>query len=173
MVNKVLTYAYNLNVIFLLKVFQFTNRDSKSSFVVPTAYYSYALNSKLGGGRVVFENEMACCLLYMESWAAPVRVPTKGHLHRVSRQSCLSANDKGVNEMILGAVQRSPRALKLRKTLEISARRQSYDDWATCHRVNWGPLPTNEVDRIAQHFRKEEVKDGGLDQNDMNLMNVE
>ena len=31
-----------------------------------------------------------------------------GHLPRVSCQSCLSANDKGDNEMILGPVQRSP-----------------------------------------------------------------
>ena len=36
------------------------------------------------------------------------RFIAKGHLHRVSRQSGLLANDKGDNEMIPRAVHRSP-----------------------------------------------------------------
>jgi hypothetical protein len=36
------------------------------------------------------------------------RSQTKGHLPRVSRQSRPSTNDKGDNEMISGAVHRSP-----------------------------------------------------------------
>ena len=40
--------------------------------------------------------------------AAPVRVPSQCPHPRVSRQSCLSANDKGDNEVTTGAVHRSP-----------------------------------------------------------------
>ena len=39
---------------------------------------------------------------------APVRVPSQWLLSRVSRQSSLLPNDKGDNEMIPGAVHRSP-----------------------------------------------------------------
>ena len=39
---------------------------------------------------------------------APVWVLAKGRLPRVSYQSCLSPNDKGDTEMILGNVNRSP-----------------------------------------------------------------
>ena len=39
---------------------------------------------------------------------APVRVSANDHLPRVSRQSRPSANDKGDNEMIPGALHRSP-----------------------------------------------------------------
>ena len=62
----------------------------------------------------------------------------------------LSANYKGDNEIIPGAVHRS--ILQLRKT---SARRPSMEAVrpviASC-----GPLPPNEVGRIAQHIRQEE-----------------
>ena len=48
----------------------------------------------------------------------------KGHFLRVSRQSRLSANDKGVNKMILGTLNRSPGiCLQLRKALKTSARK--------------------------------------------------
>ena len=36
------------------------------------------------------------------------RFLANGHLHRVSRQLRLSADDKGENEMIQGALHRSP-----------------------------------------------------------------
>ena len=39
---------------------------------------------------------------------APVRVPIQGHLPRKSCHSRLSANDKGDNEMMPGAVLRNP-----------------------------------------------------------------
>ena len=39
---------------------------------------------------------------------APIPVPNQDHFPRVPRQSRLSANDNGDNEMISGAVHRSP-----------------------------------------------------------------
>ena len=39
---------------------------------------------------------------------APVWVPSNDHLSRASRQSSLSSNDKGDNEVKLGATHRSP-----------------------------------------------------------------
>ena len=44
-------------------------------------------------------------LLSMKSWPAAKKV--KGHLSLVSRQSRLSANDQGDNDMFPGAVHRS------------------------------------------------------------------
>ena len=72
----------------------------------------------------------------MESWAAEKSFKlvwrrhqllsgflTNGHLPRVSRQSCLTVNDEGDNEMIPGAVtDLLAFTLQLRKT---SARRSS------------------------------------------------
>ena len=74
-------------------------------------------------------------LFSMEPWAAPQKknyyggstgFPGNGYLLRVSRQSRLSANNKGDNEMILGAVHRSSsnyhtaeeNSRKLRKTID-------------------------------------------------------
>ena len=74
---------------------------------------------------------------------APVRVPSQRPLaHSVASVTSV-ANDKGDNEMILGAVHRSPQLRdRLMKGL------------STSHRLKWGPFPTNEVGRIAQHIRK-------------------
>ena len=60
------------------------------------------------------------------------------HFPRVSRQSRLSANDRG-DDMIPGTVHRSP---------------DIYLTAAISHRLNWDPLPPNEVGRIAQCVRK-------------------
>ena len=46
----------------------------------------------------------------MDTWAVPstpVRVHSNGNLIRVSRQSCLSANDKGINGVKAETVHRS------------------------------------------------------------------
>ena len=91
----------------------------------------------------------------------------KCHLPRVSRESRLSANDKG-DEIIPGAVNRFfwevKDLVKLpyswdnpRKT---STRRPSDEGCASSHCLKWGPLPSNVVSRIAQHVRKGEWKNG-------------
>ena len=77
---------------------------------------------------------------------APVRVPSQRPLAPSVTSVKLVDNDKGDNEMILGAVHRSPGicltaeenldTLRLRKT---SARRQSDEVCATSHRLKWGP----------------------------------
>ena len=55
-----------------------------------------------------------CVLLSMEKWAVAKKdlssfhILANGHLSWVSCHSCPWANDKGDNEMISGAVHRSP-----------------------------------------------------------------
>ena len=77
------------------------------------------------------------------------------------------ANDKGDNEMIARAVHRwSPDICLTGK--ENPGKPQLGDrlmkGCATSHGLKWGPLPLNEVGRIAQHVRKgegrKERKDG-------------
>jgi hypothetical protein len=79
-----------------------------------------------------------------------------GHLPRVSYQSRPSANDMGDNEVILGAVHRSP---GIYLTAEENPGNQLGDRLVKCcatnHRLKWGSLPPNEVGRIAQHVREE------------------
>ena len=87
-----------------------------------------------------------------------------GHLPRVSRQSLLSANDKVDNEMILGAVHRSP---VIRLTFEENPRKPQLGDHlmkGQCDQSSpqMGFLPSNEVGRIAQKIRKGKGK-GGMD----------
>ena len=82
---------------------------------------------------------------------APVRVPSQ-------RQLALNVtsvtNDKGDNEMILGAVHRSP---GICLTAEENPARRPSDEGAVSisHRLKWGPFPPNEVGRIAQHSGRE------------------
>ena len=78
-------------------------------------------------------------------------------LPRVSRQSRLSANVEGDNEMIPMAVHTNHAfTLWLRKPQKTSARRQSDENCVTSYRLRLGPLPLNVVDRIVQH-----VMEGG------------
>ena len=63
------------------------------------------------------------------------------------------ANDKGDNEMILGAMHRSPG--KPQKTL---ARRPSDEGLCDQSSPQMGPFLPNEVLRIAQNVRKREEK---------------
>ena len=58
------------------------------------------------------------------------------------------ANDKGVNQMILGAVHISP---GICLTAEETPRKPQLG-WVL---LKWGSFPPNEVGRIAQHVRKE------------------
>ena len=74
------------------------------------------------------------------------------------------ANDKGDNEMILGAVHKSP-AICL--TAEENPRKpQLGDSLMNSHRLKCGPYSPNEVGRIGQHIRRgegrKEEKDGVL-----------
>ena len=89
---------------------------------------------------------------------APVRVPSQRPLAPNVASVTLVANDKGDNEMILGAVHRSP---GICLTAEENPRKAQVGDHlirgcATSHRLKWGPFPPNEVGRIAQHVRKGE-----------------
>ena len=81
---------------------------------------------------------------------APVRVPSQ----RPLAPSVTSvANDKGDNEMICTQISwHLPYSCgKPRKT---SARRLSDEGCATSLRLKWGPLPSNEIFRIAEHVGK-------------------
>ena len=44
---------------------------------------------------------------------------------------------------------------------KISTKRPSIEKCATIHCHKWGPLPPNEIGRIAQQVRKREVKKEG------------
>ena len=88
--------------------------------------------------------------------AAPVRVSSQRPL--VPRVASVTwvANDKGDNEMILGAVHRSP---GICLTAEETPRKPQLGErlmkgCATSHRLKWGPFPPNEVRRVAQHVSR-------------------
>ena len=74
----------------------------------------------------------------------------KDHLPRVSHQS---VNDKGDNEMIPGAVHRSP-------GIYLTVRKPSDKGCATSYRLKWDPSPSNEIGRIAQHGGRAGMKEG-------------
>ena len=74
----------------------------------------------------------------------------------MSPQSHLSVNDKGDNEMKMGlCIDLSAFTLRLRKMRKPSARRPSDEGCAINHRLKSGPLPPNDVGKIAQHVRGE------------------
>ena len=86
---------------------------------------------------------------------APVRVPSQRPL---APSAASVANDKGDNEMILGAVHRSP---GIYLTAEENPRKPQLGDRLMkrlCDQscLKWGPFPPNEIGRIAQHIRKGE-----------------
>ena len=87
---------------------------------------------------------------------SPAGFLANGLLLHVSRQSRLSDNDKGDNEMMIpGAVQNLLAVtLRLRKSPEKLSKETVDEDSETIHRLKWGPLPPNEVGRIAQHVKK-------------------
>ena len=90
---------------------------------------------------------------------APVRVPSQRSLAPSVASVTSVANDKDDNEMILGAVHRSP---GICLTAEENLRKPQLGDrlmkGLSC-RLKWSPFPPNEVGRIAQHDRKGEGKD--------------
>ena len=78
-------------------------------------------------------------------------------------------NDKGDNEIILGAVHRFP---GICLTAKESPRKPQLGDrlmkgFATSHCLKWGPFHPNEVNRIALHVRdgegRNKGKNGGQD----------
>ena len=86
---------------------------------------------------------------------APVRVPSQRPLAPNVSSVKSVANDKGDNEMILGAVHRSP---GICLTVKENPRKPQLGNspmkgCATSHRLKWGPLHPNEVGRTAQHVR--------------------
>ena len=84
-----------------------------------------------------------------------VRVPVQWPFIPMLRQPRLSAKDKRHNAIISGlCTDFSVFILELRKTRENSARRLSNEGFSTIHHLKWGPLPQNDVGRIAQLIRK-------------------
>ena len=78
----------------------------------------------------------------------------------VSRQSGLSANDKGDNKIISVVVHRSPGiCLKSEENPENPSKETVDEGCATSHRLKWGLLLPNEVGRIAQHVRNREGRE--------------
>ena len=91
---------------------------------------------------------------------APVRVPGQRPLAPRAASVTSFANDRGINEMLLGAVHGSP---GICLTAEGNPRKPQLGDClmkGLCNQLSpqmkWGPYPPNEVGRIAQHVRKEE-----------------
>ena len=76
------------------------------------------------------------------------------HLPQLSCQSRLLTNDTGDNEMILGAMHRTS-GIYLK--VEENPRNRSKENvwWRLCNQ-SWGPLPTNDINMIAQHIREGE-----------------
>ena len=88
---------------------------------------------------------------------APVRVSSQRPL--VPSVAC-HCRDKGDNEMMLGAVHRSPVTCL---TAEENPGKPQQGNllmkgYATSHRLKWGLLSLNEVGRITQHWRKEKTR---------------
>ena len=99
---------------------------------------------------------------------APVRVSSQRPLTPSDALVTSVANDKGDNEMILGAVHRptgicltaeeNSRKHQLRDEVETSGRDEGV---VRSQRLKWGPFPPDEVGRIVQHVRKGEGRKGG------------
>ena len=89
----------------------------------------------------------------------PSPVPIPSQRPRESRQSSLSANDKGDNEVIPGAVHRSH---GIYLTDEKNPGRPQLRDCrlTTSHPLKWGP---NEAGRITPHVKKGEGRSEGND----------
>ena len=93
---------------------------------------------------------------------APIRVPSQRPL-----APSVASITPGGNEMILGAVYRSP-AICL--TAEENPRKpQLGDSLMNSHRLKCGPYSPNEVGRIGQHIRKREGRKEGTDRKPIKL----
>ena len=96
---------------------------------------------------------------------APVRVASQTPLAPSVASVTSVANDKGDNEMILGAVQRSH---GIYLTAEENPRKPQLGDRlmkGLCDQLSpqMGPFPPNEIYSITQHVRKEEGRKSGKD----------
>jgi hypothetical protein len=81
----------------------------------------------------------------------------KGYLPRISRQSRLSAHDKGNNEMIPGTVHRSHGIYFTAEENSGKLQLGTVDEGcATNDRLKCGPLLPNDVNRNAQYIREGE-----------------
>ena len=88
---------------------------------------------------------------------APVRVPSQRPLAPSVTSVTSVTNDKGDNEMILGAVHRSPGiCLTTKENPRKYQLGNSLMKGLCDHHLKWGPFPPNEVSRITQHVRKGE-----------------
>ena len=77
----------------------------------------------------------------------PIRVPSQRLLAPSVTLLSSVANDKGDSEIIPRTVLRSP-------CIELTAGKNSAESHlAASHRFKWGPLPPNEVGRMAYHVR--------------------
>jgi hypothetical protein len=83
---------------------------------------------------------------------APIRVPSQRPLAPNVTSVTSIANDNGENEMIVGAVHRSP-GICLTAEENLSQEIVWWRDCATIHRLKWDPFHPNEFVRIAHHVR--------------------
>ena len=91
-------------------------------------------------------------------------ITSSPHTIRVSRQSLLSANDKGDNEMVRGlCTDLLAFTLKLRKTRENLSQETIDEGCATSYHVKWSSLLQNEIGRIAQHVSNRNGRKQGKD----------
>ena len=103
---------------------------------------------------------MTCCEVVLLDYRppAPVRVPSQRPLAPSVAWATSVANDKGGNEMILGAVHRFP---GICLTAEENPRKPQLGDrvtkgCATSHRLKWAPFPPNEDSTACQEGRRKE-----------------
>ena len=76
------------------------------------------------------------------------------YLPRVPRQSRLLANDKGDNEIIPGAVHRSPGIYLAAEKTPGKPQERVNEDSATSHQLKWDSLSPNDAPSIPRHVRK-------------------
>ena len=100
-----------------------------------------ALHGVMGCSQKCFKLEWQCHQLLFGFLA-------KAHFPQVSHQSCLPANDKGDNAMILWVVHRFPGIY-----WKTPAWRSCDEGCMTSHYLKWDPLAPNDIVRITQYIR--------------------
>ena len=110
---------------------------------------------------VCVHGAMDCCQKKSyASVAVPLLPGSQRPLPRVSRQSRLSANDKGYNDMIPGVVHRSPGiCLKLRKSSENLSNRPS-DEGAVRSVIGSNKVPYLQRTSVGSHSTSGNEKEG-------------
>ena len=161
-------FPYMQRGIFLLLLFfvfrYFLFRDIRTS-VPPFLWYSYVVTSLFMVSvlhYLPFRGILTSLSLF--SWYPYFGTPLLWYpyfvisLFVMSLLWYFSFHDKGDNEMILESVHRSPGICL--KAEENPRKPQLGDRLMLCDKLSpkWGPLPPNQVGRIAQHVRKGEGK---------------